>query len=135
MYLYIHGALRNTDRFIFIVLKSYEKINASTASANKFARIKDFASTKTVAEAILRSGMSAIIAYKQAKEKPIEKPFANAIAEEARKQKYVNPEMKIKNRCLRSALEAFSRREKPSKIVSHSTKIDIKCSEINRPSI
>ena len=110
----MHGALRNTERLFFMVLKSYENMYASTARLNKIAEATDLNIIKIHVEAPFNIMVLSTTVHKYEKEKPSVKPFASAMDDEAKKQKYVNPEMNTNKRCLKSFTDNLSNIEKNS---------------------
>jgi hypothetical protein len=82
-------------------------------------------------EDIFNAGELSITVHKYKKEKPSVKPCANAIDDEAIKQKYVNPDMNTNNSCLRSFTDNLSNIEKKSGSESQSIKTERKWLLIN----
>ena len=123
----MHGALRNTERLFFMVLKSYENMYASTARLNKIAEATDLNIIKIHVEASFNIVVLSTTVHKYEKEKPSVKPFASAMDDEAKKQKYVNPEMNMRKRYPISISETTSTVISFSENVSHPTKMPLKC--------
>ena len=64
------------------------------------------------------------ISKRNIREKPKLKPFEKTIIPEATKQKYVNPDINIKNKCVRSTSENLTSSTKQLESVSFCTKIE-----------